>query len=212
MKNEDQWKPSRVVKIKNDYKIIKEKYGLCSRYIGELVLPHYAKTIKKYAQGNLLDCGCGQAPYYIIYRDLVSSTTCIDWDVADAQHDYLDFTADLNKPLDMIHPESFDTILLADVIEHLHSPEILFSEAQRILKPGGRIIVFVPFFYWIHSEPHDYFRYTEFSLSRFCDINELEIIKLEPYGGYFDIMFDLHNKFFTNSEFGYKILRRFQNG
>ncbi len=208
MKNEPLWKPSRIIKNGDRYEIIKEKYGLASRYIGELVVPQYAETIARFSKGHLLDCGCGQAPYYIVYRDLVDKITCVDWDAADPEHDYLDYKVDLNKPLDIFNSESFDTILLADVLEHIVNPGLLFSEMTRILNPSGRIILFVPFYYWVHSNPHDYYRYTKFSLLTFCENNRLKVLYLEPYGGYLDILFDLFNKFFTNSEFGYRMLRK----
>ena len=53
----------------------------------------------------------------------------------------------------------------------------------RVLRPGGKLLLCVPFFYWIHEEPHDYYRYTEFALARFCELSELKIICLEAYGG-----------------------------
>lgn len=39
---------------------------------------------------------------------------------------------------------SFDSIILAEIVEHFLDPNFLFREAKKFLKPGGRIIVTVP--------------------------------------------------------------------
>jgi len=48
---------------------------------------------------------------------------------------------------------SFDLVWCTEVIEHLHKPEFLLSEIERVLAPGGRAILTTPnsgwWFYWI---------------------------------------------------------------
>ena len=39
---------------------------------------------------------------------------------------------------------SFDAILLSEVIEHLEAPQISIREATRVLRPGGRLLVTTP--------------------------------------------------------------------
>lgn len=40
--------------------------------------------------------------------------------------------------------DSFDCILLSEVIEHLQVPQISIREATRVLRPGGRLLVTTP--------------------------------------------------------------------
>lgn len=40
--------------------------------------------------------------------------------------------------------ESFDCVLLSEVIEHLDAPQFSVREAARVLKPGGRLLVTTP--------------------------------------------------------------------
>lgn len=44
-----------------------------------------------------------------------------------------------------LNSKSFDAILLPDIIEHLEKDEILLNESHRLLKPGGYLIIFVPY-------------------------------------------------------------------
>ncbi len=59
---------------------------------------------------------------------------------------------------------SFDTIIMQAVLEHLHSPDIALKEAFRVLKPNGYLYLEVPFLQGFHADPHDYFRYTQMGI------------------------------------------------
>ena len=55
---------------------------------------------------------------------------------------------------------SFATVLLLDVLEHVPDPESALAEVARVLAPGGRLLLTVPFLYPIHDDPYDFQRYT----------------------------------------------------
>lgn len=44
--------------------------------------------------------------------------------------------------------ESLDSIVLFDVLHHLQAPALFFHEAERVLRPGGRIIFMEPYVSW----------------------------------------------------------------
>lgn len=56
--------------------------------------------------------------------------------------------------------ETVDSIVLFDVLHHLSAPAAFFSEAERILKPDGRIVMMEPYvscssffvYKWFHQE------------------------------------------------------------
>ena len=61
----------------------------------------------------------------------------------------------------------------------------------RILSINGKLIINVPFYYWIHERPHDYYRYTEFALQRFADESGLTLVQLERIGGSPEVIADI---------------------
>lgn len=143
---------------------------------------YYQKNIPIHTKGKLVDLGCGFVPLYQTYKPYVDECVCVDWPNSWHRNTFLDIEANLNEPLPL-KDSDFDTIILSEVLEHIAEPEILWKEMARILKPGGKILIGVPFLYKIHESPHDYYRYTEFSLRNFSKKNSLEIISLEGIGG-----------------------------
>jgi SAM-dependent methyltransferase len=200
MKYIEDWKPSKFIRTGKRYKPNLRSIEIQSYYICHVYIDHYIRYIRDFSRGRLLDCGCGQVPYFEIYKDLVDEVICTDWQNSLHDNKYVDVYSDLNDRLNF-DDGSFDTVLLTDVLEHIYKPEKLLLEINRVLKPGGRVIIAVPFLYRIHEEPHDYYRYTEFTLHRLCEDAGIKILKLEPYGGYLDVLFDTVNKVFIRKRF-----------
>jgi SAM-dependent methyltransferase len=167
-----------------------------SRFSADILATAYESVIKRYASGLLLDLGCGNVPLYEIYQHYVSDNICVDWENTRHKSLFLDHSFDLNQGISL-PSETFDTILATDVLEHVSNPELLWREMARVLKAGGKIILGVPFFYWLHEEPHDYQRFTKYKLQMFCEQNGLTVLSLEPCGGAPEIIFDIIAKNIT---------------
>ena len=140
-----------------------------------------------------MDLGCGFSPFYSFYREQISSVTCADWSQSMHQNPQLDVICDLNDKLPF-DSDTFDSILLSDVLEHIRKPEQLLNEIQRLLKKDGVLIMNVPYYYCLHEEPHDYFRYTEFALKSMTSDAGLKVELLQKTGGTLEIMTDLFAK------------------
>ncbi|NEU76753.1 class I SAM-dependent methyltransferase [Hassallia byssoidea VB512170] len=192
MQNKNLWTETKFIKTAQGYKASNDpkNVSLSSHIIANIQASIYEKIIRQHATGLLLDLGCGNVPLYGIYKDLVQDNICIDWGNTLHKNQYLDYEFDLNNVLSL-ESEQFDTILSTDVLEHIAKPELLMSEMARLLKPDGKIILTVPFLYWLHEQPYDFFRYTEFALRMFCKNNNLTLIELEPYGGALEVVLDI---------------------
>jgi len=195
MQNREEWQPSKFVYHKG--KLLASRDGeevtLSSRLIVDIVAGFYDRNLKHHARGRLLDLGCGKVPLYATYRELVTDAICVDWGNTLHKNPHLDRELDLtdNMPFD---DNEFDTIILSDVLEHIPVPEHLWKEMARILSKNGKIIMNVPFFYWLHEQPHDYYRYTEFALRRFVEISGMRLIQLTSIGGAPEILADVFAK------------------
>ena len=69
-------------------------------------------------------------------------------DHVDLSFDFLTFP----YPIDS---NSFDYILIDNVLEHLPNPTNVLRELHRILADGGRVEIIVPYYnsYWAYSDP-----------------------------------------------------------
>ena len=206
MKNKEAWRPSKFVF--RDGKLMASRdlreVGYSSRLMGDRVAACYEPALRDYARGRLLDLGCGKVPFYEAYRDHVPENICVDWAEGPHGNSYLDLEHDLTKDLPFAEGE-FDTILLSDVLEHLPEPARLWAEMHRVLVPGGRVLMNVPFYYWIHEHPHDFYRYTEFALRRFAEEAGFRVMVLKPIGGLPEIMADTFAKNIDNVRGGWRL-------
>jgi SAM-dependent methyltransferase len=195
MKNQDKWQPSKFVCKRGKLAGSRDKneVGVGSRLLADLIARFYDDSLRKYAKGRLLDLGCGKVPLYAAYRAYVDDITCVDWEKGSHRNEYVDLECDLAGDLPFKDSE-FDTIILSDVLEHIPQPERLWQEMNRILAANGKIIVNVPFFYGLHEQPYDYYRYTEFALRRFVANTGLNLVQLSPLGGTPEIIADISAK------------------
>jgi len=198
MRNRDHWQPSKYVFKNGKLKASRnpKEVGIGSRLMVDRIAEFYDANLRLHAKGRLLDLGCGKVPLFGAYSDYVTDIVCVDWENTRHKSEHLDLECDLGKALPFNDGE-FNTIILSDVLEHLARPEELWSEMARMLAPRGRIILNVPFYYWIHEQPHDYHRYTEFMLRRFVADSGLKLLQLESLGGVPEIMADIFSKYVT---------------
>ncbi len=97
--------------------------------------------------GQVLDVGCGSGEFLHRMHQLGWSVTGVDFGgaaIANAKAKY-GFEL-LHSDLIGAHfqDNSFDAITMHHVIEHVPEPVALLSEAKRVLKPGGRLVVTTP--------------------------------------------------------------------
>jgi len=110
----------------------------------------YTSIIAQLKPGQSLEVGGGSGNL----KEYVPGVICSDI----VKVPWLDIVADAQK-LPFVD-RSFANIVLFDVLHHIENPTIFFTEAIRILMPGGRIIIMDPYisliswpvYHFFHSE------------------------------------------------------------
>jgi SAM-dependent methyltransferase len=195
MRDAERWTPSKYVTHRGRWRGSRDAaaLGVASRLNADRVVACYAAGLPAHARGALLDLGCGTVPLYGLYAPRVDSVTCVDWGASPHATNHIDIEADLSTALPLADA-AYDTVLLSDVLEHVPEPRLLWREIARVLRPGGRLLMNVPFLYGLHELPHDYFRYTRFALERMAQEAGFEVLELRPVGGSLHVMADLMAK------------------
>lgn len=62
--------------------------------------------------------------------------------------------------------QSLEGVTCLEVLEHVRDPGAVVAEIARVLRPGGRAWISMPFLYPVHDAPHDYQRYTADGIRR----------------------------------------------
>ena len=79
--------------------------------------------------------------------------------------DGVDRVVDLTRPFEVVDAalggQRFGTIFSFSVMEHCDQPFLMAANMTRLLKPGGRIVLSVPFAWKFHGYPSDYWRFTQ---------------------------------------------------
>jgi SAM-dependent methyltransferase len=78
--------------------------------------------------------------------------------------------------------DRFDTVLLLDVLEHLADPRRALGEAWRVLRPGGRLLVKVPFLYPLHDAPRDFRRWSGHGLRHDLEDGGFVVEEVRAFG------------------------------
>lgn len=108
---------------------------------------------------TVLEAGGGIGMYASqIHRRYTRHVECFDIELERAQQARLDVPHALVAAAENLPYVSdyFDTILSSDVLEHVADDRLAVHEMVRVLKPGGRLIVFVPN-RWYPFETHGHY-------------------------------------------------------
>ena len=166
-------------------------------YLNWYYLNNSMKKSIPYIKGKCIDIGSGNSPYKKYIIENVDEYISVD--KGDIHRHMLGtskeqfFDADI-KDLPF-EDNSFDTIILTQVLEHIDEPTKALDEVKRVLKKNGVIIISVPFIYQSHAIPYDFFRYSEYSLRKICKDYNYKILEFH-YQGYFGTaIFSMINAF-----------------
>lgn len=138
--------------------VVKRRFGRLYPLAIELLSPvHTGRFVQDFlAQWDLdrqwvADFGCGTSRYD-------PRVVCVDG----MDYDNVHVVCDLDQT--PLQTAALDAIVSVAVLEHVADPAAHVAEMHRVLRPGGRVLCFVPFIQGFHASPHDFQRLTESGL------------------------------------------------
>src|ERR1039457_4523487 len=116
-----------------------------------------AMSFQHQERPKIFDIGCGNKPYKDFFENsiYIGMNYTIDGALPDLLGDAMSIP---------IKNDSFEIVLCTQVIEHVSEPIRMMMEISRVLKPGGFLILSGPFYWPIHEEPYDYYRYSKYGM------------------------------------------------
>jgi SAM-dependent methyltransferase len=143
-------------------------------------------------RGRLLDVGCGTKPYRPLFQ--VDSYVGLDIDSETTRRQgSADMLYDGGRfPFD---DASFDAVLCNQVLEHIFEPQAFLQEIRRVLRPGGRLLLTVPFVWDEHEQPWDYARYSSFGLKALLEGQGLVLLRQHKLLDDPSVLFQLFNAY-----------------
>lgn len=129
----------------------------------------------------ILDIGAGRGDF----ADLTSQRLTIAIDIY--PYPEVDVVCDLTQ-VNPFRSARFDAVLLMNVLEHIYDTHQMLREITGLLKPGGILIVTIPFMVKLHQTPVDFVRYSQYALERLGQEHGLQVERME---GYYDPIFFL---------------------
>lgn len=172
--------------------------------LGILINPFYIirrglyRGVRRHAsalRGRLMDFGCGEKPY----RDLFQVDEYIGVDVEAAASGHGTAMSQVDVVYDGRHipfPDAhFDSVLASEALEHVFEPDAILTEIARVTKPGGHLLLTVPFVWDEHEVPYDYGRYTSFGITHLLQRNGFRVLHLEKNSNYVETLFQMWNAY-----------------
>ncbi|MDW8292643.1 MAG: class I SAM-dependent methyltransferase [Anaerolineae bacterium] len=151
------------------------------RYFSPDLLAQYYSVrplILSHARGAVIDIGCGYAPFRHIIQPAAIAYHTLDIN----PEVNADYTEDVQR-MSNVPSSKYDLALCLEVLEHVPNTKAALAEIHRILKPGGVLILSVPFLSRLHNLPHDYYRFTVNGLNFALEEAGFEVVLVKPRGG-----------------------------
>ncbi len=129
------------IEAKQDHQVGQNDYYSHDRPEVQQLVPPTARRI--------LDVGCGAGKLGQGLKagsDRFVAGIEYDRQAADMARSALDhvYAGDATAIIQTIADNSFDTVIMADFIEHIQDTQTMLAEVRRVLEPGGRLILSIP--------------------------------------------------------------------
>ncbi|MFL5845929.1 MAG: FkbM family methyltransferase [Solirubrobacteraceae bacterium] len=129
------------------------------------------------ATGTILDYGCADVPYRHFFAP---DADYLAADLPGNDQATLTIAPDGTVP---VPDASVDVVISTQVLEHVAYPALYLAECERVLKPGGRLLLSTHGLMVYHPDPVDYWRWTCAGLQRQVALAGLGVVRFEGIMG-----------------------------
>ncbi len=174
-------------------KLIEKYIYLFEFKIHKSMMHDKLKRYQSYFKGDIIDIGAGDQPYRGFFSDaskyIATNTKSHYKDNTNSIERFTDIWIKDASVLPFRNNEA-DGVLCLQVLSVIQKPDLFFKEAERILKPGGRLLVTTDFLYPTWSK-YDHARYSAQHLELLAKDAGLNVLKIESFGGMKSLFFSL---------------------
>lgn len=143
-----------------DWGDFKRRFPLCRMFgfsrgtsIDRYYLSKFVSEIRPQVAGTVLEIGGTERNREIYQFDRAAEYQVIDI----APGPGVTYVGDVHNPM-VIKPESLDTVVILNVLEHCHNPSAVVRNIHTWLRAGGQCFCLVPSAQRVHGAPKDYCR------------------------------------------------------
>lgn len=161
-------------------------------YFARKGLAKHIGELGAHITGKTLDIGCGNKPYISLY----------------ASDEYIGLEIDTPENRERKNAEyyydgeqfpfadaSFNSVVANEVFEHVFNPTQFLNEIARILKPGGTVLMTMPFVWDEHEQPYDFARYSSFGIRSLLEQHGFSVVEQRKSTDDIRVIFQLLNTY-----------------
>jgi len=143
---------------------------------------------------EVFDVGCGERPYAEFFKPRIARYWGLEyppvadnlnpdvWNRPEMLRTVVDVWGDAQRL--PFADATFDTVLAAEMLEHIPDPNACVAEIARVIKPGGRFLLTVPLVAPLHQWPFDFYRFTPKGIEAIVQRNGFEVERVTPRGNF----------------------------
>ncbi len=141
--------------------------------------------IKNKKFDKILDFGAGNSRFkeFFNFEEYISS------DVEQNASNNIDVIIEKGSKKLPFKTDEFNLILCFDVLEHVINASEVLNELFRILKPNGKILIFIPFLFREHEYPSDFQRYTSVGIKNILNESGFKNINIKKIGNFWLVVY-----------------------
>lgn len=126
--------------------------------MGDVNQMHFLRKMVPAVDGPVLEIGSKDYGNTSSFREFYRGCQYVGVDLAPGKG--VDVVADLTAGVAGLPENYFALGICCSVLEHVHKPWIMAENITRLMRPGGRLYISVPWVWRYHPYPDDYYRFS----------------------------------------------------